>query len=108
MECKANVRARDGQGQEPLHLAAEAYRLEVVKELVSFKADFHAKNGKGETALDLLDFDRLNEDDPEYCQNLVRRVMKMTGKYEDALASLRRTHEAHALIGAIESRVFKL
>jgi ankyrin repeat protein len=50
---KADVNARNDNGDTPLHLAAEFGRKEVVEFLLTNKADVNARDNNGETPLQL-------------------------------------------------------
>uniref|UniRef100_A0A6C0I5R9 Uncharacterized protein n=1 Tax=viral metagenome TaxID=1070528 RepID=A0A6C0I5R9_9ZZZZ len=52
------------KGNTALHLAIEMGRLSAVRDLINYHADFNAKNGNGETPLDLAQRLYKNEKDP--------------------------------------------
>lgn len=51
LDHKADVNARDGQGQTPLHRAARNGRAETIKTLLAHGADINAKDEEGATPL---------------------------------------------------------
>ena len=53
LNLKAEVNAKDGNGQTPLHVAARNNSLEVAELLISSGAEVNAKDNRGETPLHL-------------------------------------------------------
>ncbi len=58
LERGANVNARDRNGQTPLHRAAAADNIDLVRLLLSRKARPGARDGTGSTPLDVATFNK--------------------------------------------------